>query len=346
MSPGEITAALGALPPLESAEHHSAAMAVCTSLTEADLRPLEELVGDDGDRTRAFNALYVLLARHRRALDGSRFRETYLRHSGRFADVPMRALLESDLALLDPMGPDLSAALRHAAVALAAYPGNLALVAHHARVLAEYGWSGAEVAEADLRAALTQVERATEISPEQPRYRAVRAQLAALVGDFDTALASIQRAMDLEDSARSGYAVRVVEYHRIRADIVLRRETQAIRSGLRATADRLEAGMRTQVDQAMQEARAHEQQEIGRLRSETLGSLGLLAAVIAFIVTSTQVAQDMPLHQALRLLAGLAGMLTLVFTAFGAAFGVGKQSRLVLPALLGSALFALAWWPM
>jgi tetratricopeptide (TPR) repeat protein len=345
MSPEEIAAALDALPPWESAEHHSAAMTVCTSLTDADLELLERLIGDHSDPLRAFNAFYVLLARHRRALDGSRFRTAYLRHAARFASVPMRALLESDLALLDPTGPNLGAALRHAASALAAYPDNLALVAHHSRVLAEYGWSGAEVAEGELRAALAQAERAVEISPEQPRYRAVRAQLAALSGDFDTALTSIQRAMDLEDSARSGYAVRIVEYHRIRADIVLRRETQDIRRGLRETADRLEASMKARVEQVSQETRAHEQAEITRLRSETLGSLGLLAAVIAFIVTSTQIAQDQPLREALRLLAGLAGMLTLVFTAFGAVFGVGRHARLMLPALLGAALFALAWIP-
>lgn len=97
-----------------------------------------------------------------------------------------------------------SAALRHAVTAVTAYPDNLALVAHHARVLAEYGWSGAETSEDEVREALTQVERAVEISPDQPRYRAVRAQLAALLNDFDTALASIQRALDLEDSSRAG----------------------------------------------------------------------------------------------------------------------------------------------
>lgn len=343
MQTGDTTAALGALPPLESAEHHGAAMAICTSLGEDDLAAVEELIRDGSDPLLAFNAFYVLLARHRRALDGGRFRTLYLRHAGRFAQVPMRAVLDSDLALLDPMGPNLPTALRHAVSALAAYPDNLALVAHHARVLAEYGWSGAETGEEELRAVLAQVERAVEISPEQPRYRAVRAQLAALLGDFGTALASIQRAMDLEDSTRSGYLVRVVEYHRIRADIVLRRETEAGRQGLRETAERLESSMKAQVARVSEETRAHEQAEITRLRSETLGSLGLLAAVIAFIATGTQVAQDLPVREALRLLAGLAGMLTLVFTAFGAVFGVGRSGRLILPGVFGVALFIFAW---
>lgn len=42
MQSGDTTAALEALPPLESAEHHSAAMAICTSLTEADMAALED----------------------------------------------------------------------------------------------------------------------------------------------------------------------------------------------------------------------------------------------------------------------------------------------------------------
>ncbi|MFF5616563.1 hypothetical protein ACIPV3_01190 [Streptomyces albidoflavus] len=343
MQSGDTTAALEALPPLESAEHHSAAMAICTSLAEADVAALEDLIRDTADPLRAFNAFYILLARHRRALDGGRFRTLYLRHAGRFSAVPMRAVLESDLALLDPMGPNLPAALRHAVTAVTAYPDNLALVAHHARVLAEYGWSGAETSEDEVREALTQVERAVEISPDQPRYRAVRAQLAALLNDFDTALASIQRALDLEDSSRAGYAVRIVEFHRIRADIVLRRETEQNRTTLRETAERLERSMEERVRRVAEETRAHEQKELTRLRSETLASLGLLAAVIAFIATGTQIAQDLPVREALRMLAGLAGMLTLVFTAFGAIFGIGRPTRLILPALFGATLFLFAW---
>ncbi|MCO6750293.1 hypothetical protein KQH21_19345 [Streptomyces sp. IpFD-1.1] len=318
-------------------------MAICTSLAEADVAALEELIRDTADPLRAFNAFYILLARHRRALDGGRFRTPYLRHAGRFSAVPMRAVLESDLALLDPMGPNLPAALRHAVTAVTAYPDNLALVAHHARVLAEYGWSGAETSEDEVREALTQVERAVEISPDQPRYRAVRAQLAALLNDFDTALASIQRALDLEDSSRAGYAVRIVEFHRIRADIVLRRETEQNRTTLRETAERLERSMEERVRRVAEETRAHEQKELTRLRSETLASLGLLAAVIAFIATGTQFAQDLPVREALRMLAGLAGMLTLVFTAFGAIFGIGRPTRLILPGLFGATLFLFAW---
>lgn len=330
------------MPPLESSDYHQAATEICSQLDASGMEGLEGLIADEEQASRGFNALYVLLARHRRSLDASRYRQIYQRHAARFASVPMRAVLDSDLALLDPMGPNLVSALRHAESALAAYPENLPLVAHHARVLAEFAWSGGEVDVTDLRAALDQVNRATEFSPDRPRFRAVRAQLSALLGDFETALASIQRALDLEDSEQAGYAMRVVEYHRIRADVVLRRETEEMHRRLCESTERLEASMKNQLYRVVEETRQREQQEITRLRSETLGSLGLLAAVIAFIVSSTQIVDKLPVREALTLLAGVSGMLTLVFTAFGAAFGVGRYRRLVVPLLLGGLLFAAA----
>ncbi|MCU7705428.1 hypothetical protein ACGILS_00715 [Streptomyces albidoflavus] len=124
---------------------------------------------------------------------------------------------------------------------------------------------------------------------------------------------------------------------------MLRRETEQNRTTLRETAERLERSMEERVRRVAEETRAHEQKELTRLRSETLASLGLLAAVIAFIATGTQIAQDLPVREALRMLAGLAGMLTLVFTAFGAIFGIGRPTRLILPALFGATLFLFAW---
>ncbi|WP_107068659.1 hypothetical protein [Streptomyces sp. WMMB 714] len=345
MSPEDLTDAVNSMPPMETSDYHKAAAHICSQLDPDGVRVLENLIGDEDQATRGFNAFYVLLARHRRSLDASRYRNLYQRHASRFAAVPMRAVLESDLAMLDPTGPNLSAALRHATAALDAYPGNLALVAHRARMLAESGWSGVEVDPRELRDSLAQVGRAVEASPENARFRAVSAQLSALLGDFDTAAASIQRALDLEDSEQAGYAVRVVEYHRIRADIALRRETRAVRESLAESTEQLDASMKEQLARVSEEIRDREQKEIARLRSETLGSLGLLAAVIAFIVTSTQVAGDMPLREALRLLAGVAGMLALVFAAFGAAFGVGRPRRLLMPSVLGMILFALAYLP-
>ena len=323
---------------MASSDYHTEAAFVASSLTPADIVALETVLCDDGCAELGFHAFYVLLARHRRTLDASRFRSLYDRHAARFADVPMRAVLDSDMALLDPAGPDLVTALRHAERAVERLPGNQALVAHHARVTAEYAWSGGAVPAEDLRAVLRRVNRAIEADPRRPRFRAVRAQLAALLGEFDSAVRAIDRALDLEDSGQLGYEVRVVEYHRIRADIVLRREVRAVRSQLDEATARVEEAMREQLDRTAREAETRLNAETGRLRSETLGSLGLLAAVIAFIVTTTQVADRQPVGEALRLLTGVAGMLALVFTAFGAAFGTGRPARLVLPAVMGTVL--------
>ncbi|MCL7495492.1 hypothetical protein M8I34_29400 [Streptomyces sp. MCA2] len=343
MADTQVLDAVAAMPPMVSSEYHVVATGIAARLSAAEMDALERCVTDASDPARGFNALYVLLARHRRALDAGRFRGLYQRHAARFDGVPMRAVLDSDMAMLEQAGPDLVTALRHAETALAAYPGNLALVAHHARVLAEYAWSGGETGQEDLASATGRMERAIETDPERPRFRAVHAQLAGLLGDFALALTSIQRALDLEDSEQPGYAMRVVEYHRIRADITLHREATAIRGRLDEATAQFADTLQERLDKAVAGVEERAKSEIGKVRSETLGTLGLLAAVIAFIVTTTQIADRQPVDEALRLLTGCAGMLSLVFTAFAAVFGVVRPTRLILPALLGSGLLLAAF---
>ncbi|MEU5241249.1 hypothetical protein ACH4UR_19755 [Streptomyces lydicus] len=343
MSVTRAVEAVASMPPMASSEYHVVATGIAERLAAAELDALERCIADTSDPQRGFNALYVLLARHRRALDASRFRALYQRHAARFDGVPMRAVLDSDMAMLEQAGPDLVTALRHAETALAAYPGNLALVAHHARILAEYAWSGGEVGREDLASAVRRMERAIETAPERPRFRAVHAQLTGLLGDFDLALASIQRALDLEDSEQTGYAMRVVEYHRIRADITLHREATAIRARLEEATTQVADTLQERLDKAVADVGQQARTELGKVRAETLGTLGLLAAVIAFIVTTTQIADRQPVDAALRLLTGCAGMLSLVFTAFAAVFGVARPTRLILPALLGGGLLLVAF---
>ncbi|WP_411135764.1 hypothetical protein [Streptomyces sp. C10] len=343
MADTEVLDGVAAMPPMVSSEYHVVATGIATRLGAAEMAVLERCIADASDPARGFNALYVLLARHRRALDASRFRALYQRHAAPFDGVPMRAVLDSDMAMLEQAGPDLVTALRHAETALAAYPGNLALVAHHARILAEYAWSGGETDPADLARAMVRMERAIETDPERPRFRAVLAQLAGRLGDFGLALASIQRALDLEDSEQAGYAMRVVEYHGIRADITLHREATDIRARLDEATAQVAGTLQEQLEKTVADVEERARAEIGKVRSETLGTLGLLAAVIAFIVTTTQIADRQPVNEALRLLTGCAGMLSLVFTAFGAVFGVVRPARLILPAVLGGGLLLAAF---
>ncbi len=217
-------------------------------------------------------------------------------------------------------------------------PGNRAITAHYARMLAEFAWNGGDVEREELEKAIHQLDRAIEVEPERPRFRAVRSQLSGLLGDYAAALAAIRRAIDLENSEQPDYAVRIIEYQRIQADVMVRRDLAGVHERLDRAMTQAEDRMREKISGATVEAEQRMNAEIGRLRSETLGSLGLLAAVIAFIVTTVQVANRQPVDDAMRMLVGIAGTLVLVFTAFGATFGIARGARLVLPGALGAAL--------
>ncbi|GAA2236305.1 hypothetical protein GCM10010413_40710 [Promicromonospora sukumoe] len=342
--PSKLVKALASIPSTASSDYHAAAAVVSESLIGSEVASLEAFMESDRGSSQGFNILYVLLARHRRHLDPSLYRKTFDRFAHRYSDEPMSALLASDLAMLDAAGPDLARAIQHAQTAMDAYPFNSSLVVHHARLLAEFGFSGGEVASEELQSTLERVDRAIESAPDVPRNRAVRAQYAALLGEFDAAQKSIQRAIDLEDSTSQVYPIRVIEYQRIRADIALRKEVAAIRERSDEYAEKWSEEMSDRLNEEGSSIRKEYAAEIGKLRSESLASLGLLAAVIAFIVTTVQISQQFEVEGALRLLAGTAGMVALVFAAFGAAFGVTGPRRLVLPIVLGVVLFVLGWF--
>lgn len=268
---------------------------------------LDNIVCDDRrPLDTRFKAFYGYLNHARRSLDITEYDHYYDLHQGSFTSFAMAPLLHSQRYLnhiqSGEFNDELALMARHFAdAALAKLPDHFGVNSHWATVIATV--QSKEPAErrdiALIRQAITAQDVALVSSQDRyPRYYATKALLLQLAEDWDGALAAIGRAIDLEDSSLADYPVRIGQY-------------EATRSEIRA--ERRLRDLFKQSDQELLLLR----QEFGRVRTElaemrnsTLTLVGLLAAIVAFITTSTTLVARLTLHDAIRFIGiSVAGIL-------------------------------------
>lgn len=154
---------------------------------------------------------------------------------------------------------------------------------------------------------------------EYARFWSVMAELLIVAGRFDEADHAISRAIELEDSETLDYAVRLSDYQTIRI------ESQVARHRL-----------------ALDQADAAAAQRLDQMRSELLGMLGLLAALIAFITSSVQIAVHTDADAGIKVLMACGGVLAIVFSAYSTIFQPGNLWGKVAAAIVGAALLCVS----
>ena len=124
----------------------------------------------------------------------------------------------------------------------------------------------------------------------------------------------IDRAVELEPSDNPQYAIRLGDYQEIRTRVGFMEQTTRIRQQQEEALQRLE-----------------------EVRLRVVELLGLLAAVIAFLVTGTQISQGLKFEDGARMMVVVGGMILLVFSAYSMVFYSGRV-RLVQTLVLGLGL--------
>ncbi|SNQ48606.1 conserved membrane hypothetical protein [Frankia canadensis] len=278
--------------------------------------------GDLPEQTR-FNAFYCLQARAWRRKDHRLHRANTDRYQARFGEHPMFFFLQAEYyATLDGDPANLDAALTYALEAarrLRGVPGVLHLAAE---IIVDRHEREPEPDQPMLLEAERYVRQAIALSDGRyARYHATHARIATSRGAFATARASIARAIEDEDSAGAEYPLRIGDYQLIRARIQYAQE-----------AERLAA------------RQAEATRELRQVRGQVLEIMGLLAAVIAFITTSANIAAGQPARPAAGLLTLAGGVTLLVFWGFHVllvpAAGDGSARRRLVPAVVGAILVA------
>lgn len=169
-----------------------------------------------------------------------------------------------------------------------------------------------------LRQAADAIHVAQRLKPDYAKFVALEARISALQGDFPTAKQRIGTAIEMESPSQPDYTIRLGDFAAIRSEIGF----------LEQNAILLER---------QEEAIA----EMNSVRSDLVQLLGVLAAVIAFLVTGVSLAQqlDLPIRDFARILVMLAGLNITVLTSFS--LGVGRRRDVMIIAGLVLGLLLL-----
>jgi tetratricopeptide (TPR) repeat protein len=180
---------------------------------------------------------------------------------------------------------------RHAATLMPSVPG---VIHQLAAFIVEYCERGESVEPAELQEAERAVDQAITLTHgNTSHYFETKARVLALRGEFVAARSFISQAIELEPRTSRDYQRRLTEYQttKIRIDLLQQRSYW---------------------DKQQEENR----RELLDFKSQQLQLLGLLAAIVAFVATTGNIASKSSWPDGLRLIEAMSGAIVVVFASF------------------------------
>jgi hypothetical protein len=241
-------------------------------------------------------------------------------------------------------------------------PGNAGYVHMFAAVVAlvmeaEEGTSS-DIGRKWLDSALDAAVRTVELDRSYAKFHSTLGRLHSLNGNFSAARRELDQAVDLEDSSRSDYGLRITNYETQRMRNSLRESGWAVMEEIRAH----KAAAETRLDEfgksiivTIEENKASlnaATKRIDEASTKNLEFLGFFAAILSFTIGSIQIATSLAAQDAARLIFVLMGGLLGVFAGFGML--VAKPTRggyirvgvvFVVGGLIVLSSFMLPSWP-
>ncbi|HEY8472834.1 MAG TPA: hypothetical protein VIL37_09395 [Natronosporangium sp.] len=290
-----LIAALARLPSASDRDFPQAVRSALEAFTDPE-PILRRLVTDHSlPRAPRFAALYALLLRLRREERYAEYSEFVRRFEGEFGTEPyfltFRAILlraRGDLA-------SLRSAVELSRQAVNLMPQVAGIVHQLAAFWIEYlERLDAPVPGRDLDEVERHVDKAIALSHGGvAHYLETKSRVLMMRGEFDAARAAIGQAIESEPRSSRDYQRRLTQYQTTRVRIEL-----------------MEERARWQ--------RSHQQfhAELAEFKGQQLQLLGLLAAIVAFIVTAGNIASQTSGVDGIRLIMAAAGAIAVVFGTF------------------------------
>lgn len=193
-----------------------------------------------------------------------------------------------------------------------------------------------------LQKGLTAVDRAILLQSDYAKFYCTKGRLLTLRKDYDEAAKLIRKAVDLEDSKKSDYPLRINEYLNHLQRIQIQRQNDRIEKNLNDYMKRIEE-QQTELKQQTDDAVNKLQDSIFK----NLEFIGLFAGIISFTIGSINISDSLAEHSfpgAAGLIIVLMGALLCVFAGFGIMLhGKNAEDRNVIVFLLGLAVIVIGF---
>ena len=175
--------------------------------------------------------------------------------------------------------------------------------------------------------AIDYVKKAIALAPKYAKYYCTFGRLLALKGQVAKGSQLIKKAIDLEDSKKNDYAIRIGDYQAYLSRLIFMQYTNKLQHKI--------DGFETKVENTQDKVSNLVQSSM----TKNMEFLGFFAALVSFIIASIQILSKQPFEKATQLIIVLNGCLLCAFAGFFALIHEKKYFiRILIVFLLGSAM--------
>jgi hypothetical protein len=190
-----------------------------------------------------------------------------------------------------------------------------------------------------LPRATAAADQAIALDRRYAKYYCTKGRLLALAGEHDNGLALVKTAIDMEDSSRSDYAIRIGNYQYYRLLIQARRNEEIIGARMEDNAAQLLAEQ-----EAVKKDLASAVRHMDESTLKNLEFLGFFAGLISFTIGSIQIAAHQDVNASARLIVVLMGALLVSFAGFSSILDRATRHttmRAVIVGVVGAAVLVV-----
>lgn len=270
-------------------------------------------INDSDDRISfsAFYGLVVYFRRYKIFSELERIVSTYENHFGKkpLFNVAMCTIYRNKGSELD-----LQFALEYATRALKRCNNHQGILQTYADTVAYTLEQGYNISNEILEKAIHCVNEAIIIDSNYPKYYCTIGRLLIYKNEYTQAKQYILKAIDLEDSAQTDYAMRIADYQNYLQRCYTNESVYKINISVSDALSQI-ADTKSSVEE-----------QIGKEKITYLEFLGFFTAIISFILTTIQLSTNFEVIEAAALIIMLLGVLIIAMTIFSILTGTIKIS--------------------
>lgn len=308
-----------------------------TSLVEREdnnelRKNLSEILESDAEEKLRYAAFYGLSILYRRKKDISLLEKLVLHHESEFRDNATWPHLIVLYLKEKGIGRDVIRVIQKSYEAYLNIRHNAGIVHNFAEtVISAIEDSDSKtqdtIKENWIEKAVEAIHDAIELDPNYAKYYCTKGRILAFTGDYIAARENIKRAIDIEDSSKSDYVVRLGNYQYYLLLVQSNQQKAELNNNLISNKKLIEQS-KTEIDQKFKE-----------VNIKNLEFLGFFAAIVSFTIGSIQIVNKQTFDQASSLIIVLFGALIAVFGGFG--FVLHGWNKKSVPSLIVFVLGAL-----
>lgn len=286
---------------------------------------------NDNNKNIAFSAFYGLVVYFRRYKFFSELEKLVDRYGDNFNNKPLFNIAMCTIYKNKGSEIDLQLALEYATHALESCNNHQGILQTYADTVAYTLEQGYSISDQILEKAIRCVNEAIVIDSKYPKYYCTIGRLSIYKNEYTQAKQFILKAIDLEDSKQSDYAMRIADYQNYLQRCYIKESVYKIDMSVK---DALQ-----QISDTQSEVR--EQMEKEKLTH--LEFLGFFTAIISFILSTIQISLNFEVVEATTLIMILLGVIIISMIVFSILMGVKKVQgwKIIFLFLIGIFLIAV-----